>query len=198
VKRWLTLFGIIALAAVVVVLVGQHWDRARRMAELNEQMPISKDPGPVDVLVSEVVGKGDRLTERCLVVKQFSNDNGFALAYLSRNPHDESGKWHRRQIFGRLDDSKGKLKVLPPLFGYQFYDEPPGDGEIADFLETYMWVSDLRAHEEAILDGDQVTTVRYEPKLVRGTIHRKAWRSLLGREPPLDLFPEFDGQLVIE
>lgn len=195
-KRWLTLFGILTLVAIVIVVIGSRWRHARLIAASNEEMPYRDDPGPTEILVSEVIENGKYWNERCLVVKRLFGHGGYALACVGRDPKDESSQWHLREVRGRISGMEGKLELLPPLFGYECYDVPPSDEEIAAFLKLYMWSSDLRARESWHTDEDRI--VWEEPKLVKGTIYRKAWKELLDREPPMTLFPEFGGQLVIE
>lgn len=193
-KRWLILFGILALVTIGIIVIVAHWRHARVIAAINEEMPYRNDPGPTEILVSEVIENGKYWNERCLVVKRFSG--GYALACVIRDPKDESSKWHLREFTGRIGGTEGTFELLPPLFGYECYETAPSDDEIAAFLKLYMWASDLRARESWHTDEDRI--VWEEPKLVKGTVHRKAWNEMLDREPPMALFPEFAGKLVIE
>jgi hypothetical protein len=164
-------------------------------AEINEGLPLRWEKGTVHVLAWEVLAD-DRPHEytQALILKRFDQataDGGhcWLLAHLYFDLKDSPRPWQgpTRIPSPLLSGERMPALTDAQLFGHTFYIDRPTDNQIEAFLSETDWTPTLGKDGFVFVD-DRVRDVT--TRLADGGVNRKAWRSVLGRDVPVRLFPE--------
>lgn len=167
--------------------------KAWKHAEINEGLPWRGEKGTVHVLAWEVLAD-DRPHEytQALVLKRFDGPTAgyhWLLAHLYLDPKDAKWPWKGPFRIPAPPLSEERMPALTDaqLFGHTFYIDRPTDNQIETFLSETGWTPTL-GKDGFTLGDDGVREVT--TRLVDGGANRPVWRSVLGRDVPVRLFPE--------
>jgi len=161
--------------------------------QINEGLPYRWEMGTVHLLVWEVI-EDDRPHKytQTLVLKRFDQpteqgDHRWVLAHVYHRPNDKDSPWATPF---RVPPPYSKDEEPPQLsdaqvYGYEFFNDPPSDKQIAKFLDETFWSPRLGSEKSFTSSGSHIST-----KLSAGGIDRALWKKVFKRDVPTELFPE--------